>query len=816
MKKIVLSLAFFLSLQTTETFTFGFGEGDITEKGVRGGTFQRSTESVANPGGALLVRTQADYLEIPHISSYNTSIMTIEMWVRRGSTPIIDSYNGLLGKGGNSNLNFFVVNNYEPQGFCFGATDNSGGSVQTCSYDRLWPGIWYHLAASYDGARARLFLNGQQVDSSDGIVDISQTSSALFLGRWVLYSLAGEIDELRIWNIARSQSDIAATMHSELSGTEPGLIGYWKFDDLGATTVRDHSANQNHGTLKGSAEVVPSSAPTTYVPPPSPGSNHATAEDARVVLEWSPVTTGSVERYVIYRSAVRNFVPSATDSIGGVSHPAFTFVDQSVVPRQMYYYRIAAVDAAGNHGFPTNTILARPGPALSDYVVGVYYYPWYYADRWPGQYLRGQTIPPQPPMLGEYDSRDTSVIRQQLRWSEEYGIDLWVMSYWSRTFNRDLVNLESDSLIRYIYAPMFQTSSVRFSLFYEIALFPPVLENEKEQQWIDDFKHMASTYFCHPNYFRINERPVVFLYAAHAYTGNVVQTFSRMRDTLMAMGHNVYLIGDEIHPQGTFEGSVKADALTAYVFPWDLQQGEYPVQAEYFTATSRLMDRWKAFGERNGKIAVPAVVPGINSRANGNRDTPGNIPLPNQARADGSSISTFEESIRSMRQHIDDNLKLIMITSWNEWYEDTQIEPAIVAPPTSQDNSSSGTNYTMGYSYEGYGFRYLETIRSMLGGGITGVEDGSTSLPDKFSLMQNYPNPFNPSTTISFSIPSRSFVSLRIFDALGREVATLTSEELPAGIHSRLWNAKGLASGFYFYRLQSGAHIQTKKLLLLK
>ena len=74
-----------------------------------------------------------------------------------------------------------------------------------------------------------------------------------------------------------------------------------------------------------------------------------------------------------------------------------------------------------------------------------------------------------------------------------------------------------------------------------------------------------------------------------------------------------------------------------------------------------------------------------------------------------------------------------------------------------------------------------------------------------FSLDQNYPNPFNPATIISFSLPSKSFVSLRVFDALGREVSTLVSEELSGGTYTRQWNAAALPSGVYFYRLVANA-----------
>ena len=101
---------------------------------------------------------------------------------------------------------------------------------------------------------------------------------------------------------------------------------------------------------------------------------------------------------------------------------------------------------------------------------------------------------------------------------------------------------------------------------------------------------------------------------------------------------------------------------------------------------------------------------------------------------------------------------------------------------------------------------------------ITSVNQGaaSTKAPLEYYLGQNFPNPFNPATTFSFVLPARSFVSIKIFDMLGREVSTIVSAELQAGTYTRRWNAANMASGVYFYRLQAGAFSQTKKLLLLK
>jgi Putative multicopper oxidases len=99
--------------------------------------------------------------------------------------------------------------------------------------------------------------------------------------------------------------------------------------------------------------------------------------------------------------------------------------------------------------------------------------------------------------------------------------------------------------------------------------------------------------------------------------------------------------------------------------------------------------------------------------------------------------------------------------------------------------------------------------------GPSGITDRKI-VPGRFSLGQNFPNPFNPTTTISFALPSRSFVSLKVFDLLGREVATIVSEEMSAGSYSKQWNAANISSGIYFYRLQAGSFTETKKLVLLR
>jgi photosystem II stability/assembly factor-like uncharacterized protein len=101
--------------------------------------------------------------------------------------------------------------------------------------------------------------------------------------------------------------------------------------------------------------------------------------------------------------------------------------------------------------------------------------------------------------------------------------------------------------------------------------------------------------------------------------------------------------------------------------------------------------------------------------------------------------------------------------------------------------------------------------------GVVGIkENDNQEMPFEYYLSQNYPNPFNPSTKINYSIPESGFVTLKIYDMLGREVAELVNSDMNYGNYSVNFNAKNLTSGVYFYRIQSGDFSQTNKMLLIK
>ncbi len=99
---------------------------------------------------------------------------------------------------------------------------------------------------------------------------------------------------------------------------------------------------------------------------------------------------------------------------------------------------------------------------------------------------------------------------------------------------------------------------------------------------------------------------------------------------------------------------------------------------------------------------------------------------------------------------------------------------------------------------------------------LVSVQNYNNEVPEGFSLEQNYPNPFNPSTNLEFGISDLGFVTLKIYDILGNEVATLVNENLSPGSYNVKWNATGYTSGIYFYKLEAGDFSETKRMILLK
>jgi len=151
-------------------------------------------------------------------------------------------------------------------------------------------------------------------------------------------------------------------------------------------------------------------------------------------------------------------------------------------------------------------------------------------------------------------------------------------------------------------------------------------------------------------------------------------------------------------------------------------------------------------------------------------------------------------------------------STWRQvWYDDTASLSAKYALVNARALGGIGI---WALSYDGARREIWNGIKSAFG--TTGIEKPGDVQPHQFGLYQNYPNPFNPGTAISFQLSAISLVKLKVYDMLGREVATLAEQAMPAGFHTVTWNAQNLPSGIYVYRLIAGNHIDSKKMQLMK
>jgi glycoprotein endo-alpha-1,2-mannosidase len=339
----------------------------------------------------------------------------------------------------------------------------------------------------------------------------------------------------------------------------------------------------------------------------------------------------------------------------------------------------------------------------SPYTVGVYYYPWYGGnDFHGGRYLREHLVPPQPPVLGEYDDRDPQVIAQHLRWSAQANISLWVASWWGP-------GRREDNTLRQHVLPHADLGDMRIALFYETSGRVPDFTDTDNVA--DDIAYMAQHYFDHPNYLRVDGKPVLFVYLTRVLTrqGTLEEVVTLMRSAAAEAGTELYIVGDEVFGEPPAEAPQLGllDAVTNYdVYGSTGAQGFAGPAAvgRYWAAQTR----WRGLAHDVGVAYVPAATPGFNDK--GVRQ--GHAAVSRKLTEEDEFGSLFRAHLQQAVAHTDSSTGgMLVITSWNEWHEDTQIEPVIEAPPTRVDDSDSGDAFTEGLEYEGYGERYLEILR---------------------------------------------------------------------------------------------------------
>jgi hypothetical protein len=305
-----------------------------------------------------------------------------------------------------------------------------------------------------------------------------------------------------------------------------------------------------------------------------------------------------------------------------------------------------------------------------------------------------------------------------------HGIDFFAVDWWPR---RPEQNARLDE--RLLAAA--NAARIRFCIFYETQDLEPDadqgvtrLDAGARRRLVDDLAAVGQRYFHHPGYLRVGGRPVVILYLSRGLTGDVAAAVTEARQRLRAQGEDVLLIGDEVFwrvsplhgrnvqltPEPQPERALLFDGLTAY----NLYDTDTPGRTGYGASSTFLADvaalyrRWTA--ALGGRVPiVPSVIPGYNDLGLGSRA--GHPPIPRQwapGEPEGSFLARFLDEVALPA--VDRRLPMVLVTSWNEWNEDTAVEPIVPAPPTATDDSPSGRDLTGGAAYAGYGSAYLDVI----------------------------------------------------------------------------------------------------------
>ena len=365
----------------------------------------------------------------------------------------------------------------------------------------------------------------------------------------------------------------------------------------------------------------------------------------------------------------------------------------------------------------------------SDILVGAHYYLWFPARFAGGSYLRARLRPDQKPQLGEYASSSPAVVEQHIAWAAASGVDFFTLDWWPSTPERNALIDQAVLAARNI-------GDIRFCIFYELwdlgydpRTASTVFDAAAVERFLSDMDEIASRYFAHPSYLRISGRPVIILYVTRTATGRFAEAMTRFRARMAQLGIDPFVIGDEIFwavakesgPGATEEpqrGRIALfDAITAYNL-YDSSQAAahagYGVASRFLSDSLALYERYRQAAPE--KPVIPLAIPGYNDR--GIRLEADHYVIPREW-APGAGEGTFfaEWLDRFTFPLIDPRLPIMLVTSWNEWSEDTAIEPAASAPATASDGSRSGNVYTQGYRYEGYGTRYLDVLREKTTGG---------------------------------------------------------------------------------------------------
>lgn len=398
--------------------------------------------------------------------------------------------------------------------------------------------------------------------------------------------------------------------------------------------------------------------------------------------------------------------------------------------------------------------------ANSDYLVGAYYYPWHGENfHNNGGYLRRELNPPQGPTLGEYDDTDPDVIGKHMEWFRKSNIGLLVTSWWGP----DKIE---DTTTRNVIMQHEDIGNLKIALHYETT--GRIKDGDNMSVPKSDIQFMCEHYFDHPNYYTIDGRPVLVIYISRKLEqlGTLEKALLTMKSEASKCGHNLYLIGDaifakapDVNEDEPFLSFTYFDAVTnfdVYGSSGASQRSNPYAGKEAVDAYYAEQEKWRQQAIEENCRYIPPVSPGYNDR--GVRLEKDNPPLSRRLTESSDEGSLFEYQLDKALLLADPMVdNLILVNSFNEWHEDTQIEPTMGLDPNA-DSSTKPDNLTGGLEYVAYGEQYLEILRKKTSRSLVGSSGGARVVYEPSKIyMTNVQTCNNGEDGISFYVTDNNY-----------------------------------------------------------
>ena len=795
----------------------------------------------ANP--AYIGSAEGHSILIPHNQSQvMNGTITIEAWVKQ------------TGGGGDQ---FIVAKSSccSPTGFEMKMVGNSSSRRIQCGFGRisgvspvmqtnstLAMNTWYHVAVTLGNGGFSIYLNGILDNYQNATIgSFGQVTSDMRIGASTYItnptsSFIGEIDEVRLWNVVRTQSDIARNMRKALRGNELGLVGYWRMNDGGNSFVSDLSPYQNHGLLTNGASLSNSSlrGPSfslDALPLIQPANSLFFVSP--VTFEWGRVTDAGIGfgKYQLFVDGTlrTDNIQDTLVVVGPFSygrHSWYIVAMDLLGNAQPSPVRIFSLDSAPPNAFnllsPLDSeVVAIPTPTFTWQAT---------VDSSGGSGLReyqlcvdGTVNIDSIPPTSTSSSPSTLLSKSPHTWFVRALDNVGNLreSNQTRTVFVDINPPTAFDLVVPTNGDTARESRPRFTwrrstdigsgiARYEVSISgqaafsvsgldssgqaPSVLPNGSYTWFVKAFDRGGQSRVSNQTWtVVVNVLPPAIPTLSSPPNGSTNQPITLTVSWTSATGADVYHL--QVATDSNFTTIVRNDSTitssSSQIGPLANAVTYYwRVRAKNLAGISSFSSKW------NFTTVAPLEAPTLVSPSNGAMNQP-TSPILSWNAVSGATSYRLQVVPSSSSPMLDDS----------------------TLTGTSRQMSSLTNNTTYYWhvkAKDAGGTSEWSSLWSFTTMGPTIVEQLGSDIPRMYALHQNYPNPFNPTTTIQFSVPKQSSVILTIFNSLGMEIDMLVNQDLPPGDYQIHWTPRGIASGAYFYRLQAGSFVDTKKLTLLR